>query len=78
MPDIISDEHLEYAFKFVRTLSDYFQAEDMITIGAYKGGDPRLDYAISKSQEIFKFITQKIAEKATFDESISLLFEIMK
>jgi flagellum-specific ATP synthase len=78
MPDVVSDEHLEYAFKFVRTLSDYFQAEDMITIGAYKGGDPRLDYAISKSQQMFKFITQKITEKVSFDESVSLLFEIMK
>ncbi|GBD03905.1 putative ATP synthase YscN [bacterium HR19] len=78
MPDIISDEHLEYAFKFVRTLSDYVQAEDLITIGAYKGGDPRLDFAISKSKDIFNFITQKISERATFEESVQKLIEIMK
>ncbi len=78
MPDIVSDEHLEYAFKLIRTLSDYIEAEDLITVGAYKGGDPRLDYAISKAPHIFRFITQLIGEKADLPSSIQSLFEIMK
>lgn len=78
MPDIVSEEHLEKAFKFVRVLSDYLEAEDLITIGAYKGGNPRLDYAIKKSQEIFNFITQRITEKASFEESIERLMNLMK
>ena len=76
MPDVVSSEHLELAFKFVRTLSDYTEAEDLITIGAYKGGDPRLDYAIQKSQDIFRFITQGIHERFSFEQSVEELKKI--
>lgn len=78
MPDIVPEEHLQYAFKFIRVLSDYVEAEDLITIGAYKGGNPRLDYAIKKSQEMFEFISQRITEKASFEESVERLMKIMK
>ncbi len=78
MPDIVSDEHLELAFKFVRTLSDYIEAEELITIGAYKGGDKRLDYAISKASKIFEYISQKINERISITESIEKLYDILK
>lgn len=78
MPDIVSDNHIDYAFKFVRVISDYAEAEDLITIGAYKGGNPRLDYAIKKIGDIFDFMTQKITQRVSFEQSVEEMINIIK
>ena len=78
MPDIVSKEHLDLSFEFSRTLADYFDAEDLINIGAYKGGNPRVDYAVKKSSELFSYLTQGLNEKVDFTQSFEKLKEIFK
>lgn len=76
MPDVTSEEHLALSFKFTKTLSDYMEAEDLINIGAYKGGNPRIDFAIEKSEAMFSYISQGMDEKVTLEESIDSLKKI--
>ncbi len=67
MTDIVTPEQRALASRLRDVLSLYEQNEDLISIGAYKAGtNPKLDYAISKNDDIQKFLMQGIDEK--FDE----------
>ena len=49
----------------------------MINIGAYKAGsNPNIDYAISKIDEINKFLMQNVDEKFEFDTILKELQNI--
>ena len=53
MVEIVSPKHRELASKLRDILSVYEKNEDLLSIGAYKAGtNPRLDYAISKIDQI--------------------------
>ncbi len=77
MQRIVSEDHYMYA-GFVRELiSTYNASEELIKLGAYvKGSDPKVDLAISKKEDIDKFLKQPIETRATFQESFSKLKEI--
>ena len=79
MKDIIDPEHLDNAKKFVKVLSTYREAEDLINIGAYMdGSDPQIDYAKEIIGKINSFLQQDIYEKITFEESVARLKDLFK
>ncbi len=74
MKDIVTDEHLQYANRFVRVLSTYREAEDLINIGAYMdGSDPQIDFAKKMIGRFNGFLQQDIYQSVSFDESVAEL-----
>jgi flagellum-specific ATP synthase len=74
MTNLVSDEHKEAAGKLREVLARYAEAEDLINIGAYvKGSNPKIDYAISKIEEVNNFLKQGTFEQIDYDETVSQL-----
>jgi len=49
-------------------LAVYAEAEDLISIGAYKSGsNPRVDWAIAHLQKARSFLRQPVGEHVAFD-----------
>lgn len=79
MVEIVSPKHRELASKLRDILSVYEKNEDLLSIGAYKAGtNPRLDYAISKIDQINAFLMQGINESFSYDESLHQLESILQ
>ena len=79
MVEIVSPKHRELASKLRDILSVYEKNEDLLSIGAYKAGtNPRLDYAISKIDQINAFLMQGINESFSYDESLHRLESILQ
>jgi len=77
MSSIITKEHKVAAGKLKNVLATYYDAEDLINIGAYKNGsNPEIDYAISKIKEVNAFLQQEVDLKIGFTEEIAALMEI--
>lgn len=77
MPNIVSEEHLEAANRVREALAIYEEAEDLITIGAYKSGsNPRVDWAISCIDEINNFLRQPVEGSYSFEEAEKLLLKL--
>jgi len=77
MPSIVSEEHLEAANRVREALAIYEEAEDLITIGAYKSGsNPRVDWAISCIDEINNFLRQPVEGSYSFEEAEKLLLKL--
>ncbi len=78
MIDITSKEHIEMSGRSRRILSDYNQAEDLISIGAYvKGSSPKIDYALEHIGPLNSFLMQDINEKSDFNASLEKLKSIL-
>lgn len=70
MSQVAEKEHKKAAGKLRNVLATYHEAEDLINIGAYKSGsNPSIDYAISKIDEVNRFLCQETDEKVDFEES---------
>lgn len=79
MVEIVSPKHRELASKLRDILSVYEKNEDLLSIGAYKAGtNPRLDYAVSKIDQINAFLMQGINECFSYDESLRELEAILQ
>lgn len=79
MVEIVSPKHRELASKLRDILSVYEKNEDLLSIGAYKAGtNPRLDYAISKIDQINAFLMQGINESFSYDEGLHQLESILQ
>jgi len=77
MSSIVTKEHKVAAGKLKNVLATYYDAEDLINIGAYKNGsNPEIDYAISKIKEVNAFLQQEVDLKIGFTEEIAALMEI--
>lgn len=77
MSQIADREQKIFAGKLKNVLATYSEAEDLINIGAYKNGsNPNIDYAISKIDEVNKFLKQDVDEKYDFSTIVKLLQEI--
>ncbi len=74
MADIADEEHIEKA-SFVRgVMATYRQAQDLISIGAYKAGsNPEIDKAIELIEPINDMLKQKISENFSMEETLELL-----
>jgi flagellum-specific ATP synthase len=80
MNDIVSLEHRMAADRFRELLSSYVEAEDLISIGAYKRGSSKaVDEAIQIYPSILAFLKQQVDEDVSFDEAVQrLLMEFRK
>ena len=78
MTDIVTEEHRELASKLRDILSVYEQNEDLISIGAYKSGtNEKLDHAISKIEQVNRFLMQEIDRKYEKDEMLDVMRKIL-
>ncbi len=77
MNDIISEEHLKAVLKFRRLYTILKENEMLIRIGAYtKGGDPDLDEAIAKKNEMEKFLIQNAMQTSDFNDTLDTLLKL--
>ncbi len=77
MSSIASKDHKILAGKLKSVLAIYQDAEDLINIGAYKqGSNKRIDYAISKIDEVNEFLCQDVDSKADFEDTVKRLEDI--
>ncbi len=71
MNDVVTEEHKELSNKLISTYAIYKESEDLINIGAYsKGSNPKIDFAISKIDNINDFLKQRIEESFTLEETV--------
>ncbi len=74
MSDIVPPEKIKVASIARQVLSDYAEAEDLITIGAYKEGqNPKVDFAVKHIDKLRDFLTQTPLEKFSTEESDQIL-----
>jgi flagellum-specific ATP synthase len=68
MSDIVDERKRSLALVARRVLADYAEAEDLITIGAYKEGqNPKVDFAVKYFGDLEKFLIQPPEEKVIMD-----------
>ncbi|WP_019152788.1 flagellar protein export ATPase FliI [Robertmurraya massiliosenegalensis] len=78
MNNVVPDGHRKSAEKLRELLSTYINSEDLINIGAYKKGSSRqIDEAIRLYPDIIRFLKQETDEKASFQDSLNALYELM-
>ncbi len=76
MPEVVSPEHLAAAASLRRLWSAYEENRDLILMGAYSaGGDPAIDEAIARRQELLDFIKQPADKRVDFFVSEASLIE---
>ncbi|WP_017727311.1 flagellar protein export ATPase FliI [Halalkalibacterium ligniniphilum] len=77
MNDIVDPRHRAAADRLRSLLSTYYDAEDLINIGAYKRGSSKeIDEAILRYPEIIDFIKQQTDEQTNAEEAIAQLMNI--
>lgn len=78
MPDIVDSEQMNRCNYIKELIATYNESKDLINIGAYKSGTSvEIDKAIEKMPEINNFLRQEVQECSTFDETISLMGNII-
>ncbi len=79
MIDIVTDGHMKAAQNLRSAYAIYKEAEDMINVGAYvKGKNHKIDYAISKYDNITDYLKQSKESEGIYEEDIDKLIEMMK
>ncbi len=79
MIDVVDGEQMDLAAQVREIIATYRESEDLINIGAYvKGSSEKIDYAISKVDQINQFFRQKISERDDFEKSMAELREILQ
>jgi len=74
MTDIASPDSVKFASQARQVLADYADAEDLITIGAYRAGqNPKVDYAVGHIEPLRAFLKQKPEDKFLVEESDTAL-----
>ncbi len=74
MSSVSDKSHIEAARKLREVLATYEAQKDLILIGAYKkGSDKRVDYAITKLDEVTDFLKQGTHDVTPADASIEQL-----
>ncbi|MCC6933483.1 MAG: FliI/YscN family ATPase [Deltaproteobacteria bacterium] len=77
MSDIVPREKLLLAQEARKVLADYLEAEDLITIGAYKQGqNPKVDYAVAHIDDLLRFLKQRPEEGVGVDVSDATLASV--
>jgi flagellum-specific ATP synthase len=78
MPDIVPEGVITMAAQARDILATYQEAEDLITIGAYKPGqNHRVDRAVQLIDKLNAFLIQKSSQKVSLQESWALLERIL-
>ena len=79
MVELVPKEHQRLASRLRDIMSVYQRNADLVSIGAYKSGtNPKLDYAISKLDEINGFLTQGINESFSYEQSLEQMEAILQ
>lgn len=79
MPNIVPKEQLLKANEIKQVLATFKDAEDLINIGAYaQGSNRKIDYAIQNIDHIHAFLRQGVDEGNTYEESLSLITQLLK
>ncbi len=74
MMEVTDPEHQKLAQKIREILAIYRDAEDLITIGAYKkGSSPKIDYAISMIDKVNEFLKQRVDERFSIEQTLSMM-----
>jgi flagellum-specific ATP synthase len=77
MPEVVTPEHWEAANTVRQIVADYTDAEDLVSIGAYQGGqNPRTDRALAHIDAVWSFLRQDLDEEAGFGGTVSRLQEL--
>jgi len=77
MIEVASKEHINAAKKLRDLMATYYDAKDLIDVGAYsKGTDPKIDKSIELIDEINAFLRQGINEKSSLRDTVDKLLEI--
>ncbi len=72
--DVISSEHFDASLKIKELMAVYKDAEDLISVGAYKQGiNPKLDRAVKYMDDINQFLRQRTNDYMSYDETVGLL-----
>jgi len=78
MPDIVPLEVMRAAADARDVIATYKEAEDLITIGAYKAGqNPKIDRAVKLNEKLNAFLRQPPGERAGLEDSWRQLTEIL-
>ena len=76
--DIAGEDHIKCTRELIELLSEYREAEDMISIGAYSAGsNPKVDRALQFKSKIDEFLRQDTNEPSQFDDTLKSLFEVI-
>ncbi|MBQ2697194.1 MAG: flagellar protein export ATPase FliI [Clostridia bacterium] len=79
MNEIVSREHLDLASRIRDIMSTYEKNADLVAIGAYKpGSNRRLDYALSKIDEVNAFLKQNINESFRYEQCLDKMKKLLK
>jgi len=74
MPDITAREHVDKAGFIKRIMATYREAQDLISIGAYKSGsNPDIDEAIRLIKPINQMLEQRVEDRFTLEETLELM-----
>ncbi|OON94085.1 MAG: flagellar protein export ATPase FliI [Candidatus Epulonipiscioides saccharophilum] len=79
MGDVVSSEHRELANIIKKHMATYAEVEDLINVGAYnRGSNPEIDAAIEKMPAINSFLTQKVDDNFSLDQTINIMRDIVR
>ena len=79
MVEIVPREHQLLASRLRDIQSVYERNADLVSIGAYKAGtNPRLDYALTKIDDINAYLIQGINEVFSYEECLSQMAQILQ
>jgi flagellum-specific ATP synthase len=78
MRNVVSHDHIKIASELREVVADYYQAEDLINIGAYrKGSNPKIDRAIELHEPIEEFLKQAVGTSYSINECVRLMNHIL-
>jgi flagellum-specific ATP synthase len=79
MSDIVNPHVMTMASEIRETLAAYGDAEDLITIGAYKAGqNPRVDRAVARIEAVNAFLRQAVNEPVSLERTWLAMNDILK
>ena len=79
MKEIVSDDHYRLAGQVKENLAIYSNSEDLINVGAYlKGNNPKIDKAIILNSPINDFLKQDVDDNINYEETLTLLRDLIK
>lgn len=79
MTDVVPQDKVKLALTARKVLADYAEAEDLITIGAYKEGqNAKVDYAVKHIDALRAFLTQTPEECFSSEECDGLLAKALE
>ena len=77
MPDIVEKEHYGQAGFIKNMMSTYREAEDLISIGAYrKGSSAQIDQAVDLHEDIDDFLIQSVDDPSSYEETLDRMYAL--